>query len=140
VSKFINNHDAGQYPFLRRVKSLLTVHASMTRPDDSTQSKRDIDLRDRRTGYNGIGYHWLIQRDGTVEKGRDESSASVHDDGISLAKSAVSICLIGGLDARGRAVKQLHRRSGRCVRAAGPRDRNPALAHVDEISDARTDG
>jgi hypothetical protein len=73
----------------------------MTRPDDSTQSKRDIDLRDRRTGYNGIGYHWLIQRDGTVEKGRDELSASVHDDGISLAKSAVSICLIGGLDAAG---------------------------------------
>jgi N-acetylmuramoyl-L-alanine amidase len=75
------------------MKSILTIHCTMTGTDNMT--RRDVDRRDRQAGYAEIGYHYVIARDGSLSPGRDLSSASIHDE-IAIAKSAVSIVLVGG--------------------------------------------
>jgi hypothetical protein len=56
--------------------------------------RREIDRRDRRSGFTQIGYHYVIERDGKWLPGRPELSASVHDD-LNKAKDALSVCIVG---------------------------------------------
>ncbi len=56
----------------------IVVHCTATRPDwwsdRSTEEKaREVRQWHLDRGWKDIGYHWLIDRDGTVVKGRDES-------------------------------------------------------------------
>lgn len=59
---------------------------------------RDLDRRDRQHGLAKIGYHFVIDREGKVSTGRTQLEASVHDS-FNIAKDAMSICLVGGVDA-----------------------------------------
>jgi N-acetylmuramoyl-L-alanine amidase len=79
------------------VKSLVTIHATMTGPGMKLTG-RDVDKRDRLHGYSKCCYHYVIQRDGVVWQGRQDSEPSVHD-GLD-AKAAISVCLVGGADER----------------------------------------
>jgi N-acetylmuramoyl-L-alanine amidase len=83
-------------------KKYLTVHATMT-PPDVDMTKRDIDRRDRQSGFAGIGYHYVILRDGTVEPGRGLAQACIHDE-MKIARETIGVCLIGGLNADGEPV------------------------------------
>jgi N-acetylmuramoyl-L-alanine amidase len=78
-------------------KKYLTVHATMT-PPDVDLTKRDIDRRDRQSGFAGIGFHYVIRRDGTVEPGRDLAQACIHDE-MKIARDTIGVCLVGGLNA-----------------------------------------
>jgi N-acetylmuramoyl-L-alanine amidase len=78
-------------------KKYLTVHATMT-PPDVDMTKRDIDRRDRQSGFAGIGFHYVIRRDGTVEPGRDLAQACIHDE-MKIARDTIGVCLVGGLNA-----------------------------------------
>jgi N-acetyl-anhydromuramyl-L-alanine amidase AmpD len=49
-------------------------------------------------GWNDIGYHWLIRRDGTLEKGRDESVVGAHASGFN--SSSIGVALAGGVDSK----------------------------------------
>lgn len=69
-------------------------------PASEDLTRRDIDVRDRRHGFSKIGYHYVVRRDGTVEEGRPIETASMHDE-TSIAKESVSVCLIGGMGAKG---------------------------------------
>lgn len=80
------------------MKTLITVHASMT-PPDKLLTREDIDKRDRKEGYRKCGFHYIIGRDGKVEAGRRNDEPSLHDF-IKDADSTISICLIGGVDAK----------------------------------------
>lgn len=81
------------------MKSLLTVHATMT-PSTEVVTTRAINRRDREFGYSSIGYHYVIERDGTLGTGRKMHEASMHDS-VEEAKLAISVCLVGGSDAAG---------------------------------------
>lgn len=75
------------------------VHQATTRPewmeDQSVEAKRDeIDRWHRARGWNGIGYHYVIDRDGKVAKGRDESRIGAHV--ANHNTGSIGICLIGG--------------------------------------------
>lgn len=52
-------------------------------------------------GWADIGYHYVIRRDGTVEKGRPLSRAGAHAQGHN--HDSIGICLVGGVDANGQA-------------------------------------
>lgn len=54
-----------------------------------------------RRGFNGPGYHEIIRRDGTVEKGRRADLAGAHVRGFNSVSYGIS--LVGGVDSRGRA-------------------------------------
>jgi N-acetylmuramoyl-L-alanine amidase len=77
----------------------VTIHSSMTTATAPLRW-RDIDRRDRKHGFRKCGYHWVISRDGLVERGRLNAEPSLHDSGTDV-QSAISICLIGGADANG---------------------------------------
>lgn len=65
-----------------------------------TLTRRDLDLRDRDAGYSQIGYHFVIERDGKVEKGRPLHLPSMHDP-VGDSKRCVAVCLVGGADDNG---------------------------------------
>jgi N-acetylmuramoyl-L-alanine amidase len=45
-------------------------------------------------GWDDIGYHYVIRRDGTVEAGRDEDVPGAHVVGYNA--HSIGICLVGG--------------------------------------------
>ena len=51
----------------------------------------------RQRGFNGIGYHYVIRLDGTVEKGRPEDAIGAHVEGLNAR--SIGIAYVGGVDA-----------------------------------------
>ena len=78
----------------------IIVHCSATRPDwmkDATSTAKVDEIRrwhvqDR--GWRDIGYHWIIDRDGTVKPGRPENQIGAHVAGHNTG--TLGVCLIGG--------------------------------------------
>lgn len=61
--------------------------------------RREIDLWHRDRGFKEIGYHYLIRRDGTKERGRADRIPGAHVTGHNA--TTIGICLIGGLNEQG---------------------------------------
>jgi N-acetylmuramoyl-L-alanine amidase len=76
------------------------VHCAATRPewmqDKPTSAKVAEITRWHVQGnkWNAIGYHWIIDRDGAIAKGRDENTVGAHVAGYNTG--SIGICLIGG--------------------------------------------
>lgn len=82
-----------------RTITLLIVHCSAVKPNQ-TSSAQQIDEWHRARGYpNGIGYHYVIRRDGSIEKGRPESMIGAHVKDHNA--HSIGICYEGGLDEQG---------------------------------------
>lgn len=77
----------------RRIDRII-IHCSAVRPDQ-TSSARQIDQWHKARGWKMIGYHYVIRRDGTVEKGRPEEMVGAHTKGIN--SHSIAICYEGGL-------------------------------------------
>lgn len=72
------------------------VHCSAT-PPTMNIGKKEIDKWHRQRGWLKIGYHYVIQRDGTLEEGRDKDVMGAHVKGHNA--ESIGICLVGGVDA-----------------------------------------
>ena len=83
--------------------SLIVIHCSAVRPDQRS-SAEDIDKWHKDRGFKGIGYHYVIRRDGTIEPGRPEwmIGAHCHVAGQNHNKYSIGVCYEGGLDIRGQ--------------------------------------
>lgn len=57
--------------------------------------RQEIDRWHRERGWNGIGYHYVIRRDGRLENGRSLEDAGAHCKGHN--KDSIGICLVGGI-------------------------------------------
>ena len=79
---------------MRKITKIVQ-HYSATYPDQDI-GRAEIDHWHRRRGFNGIGYHYVIRRDGTVERGRSESQVGAHVAGHNA--DSIGICLVGGLE------------------------------------------
>lgn len=77
---------------------MVVVHCSATADEDI--GAKEINIWHLKRGFNQIGYHYIIRRDGTVEKGRDEKVIGAHAAGYN--KGSLGVCLIGGLNANDR--------------------------------------
>ncbi|MDO4216156.1 MAG: N-acetylmuramoyl-L-alanine amidase [Bacteroidales bacterium] len=77
---------------------LIIVHCSAVKPSQ-TSSLRQIDEWHRAQGFHSCGYHYIVRRDGTVEKGRDETVVGSHCQGFNA--QSIGICYEGGLDENG---------------------------------------
>ncbi|MBL0935500.1 MAG: N-acetylmuramoyl-L-alanine amidase [Rhizobiaceae bacterium] len=73
----------------------IVIHYSATY-GDLEMTRADIDKMHKERGWKGIGYHWFIRRDGTVEEGRPESQVGAHVGGQNAGK--IGICWAGGLE------------------------------------------
>ena len=78
----------------------LVVHCSAT-PASMDIGVAEIDRWHKQKGWAGCGYHFVIRRDGTIEKGRAIDVPGAHAEGYNTR--SLGICLVGGLAANGRA-------------------------------------
>lgn len=88
ISKTLNQ------PMNKEVK-YLAVHCSAT-PSDQDIGAVEIDKMHRLRGFLRIGYHYVIRRDGTIEKGREDDQAGAHTQNYN--SEALGICMVGGVE------------------------------------------
>ena len=83
--------------------TLIVIHCSAVRPDQ-TSSAKDIEKWHKDRGFNGIGYHYVVRRNGEIEPGRPESviGAHCHVKGQNHNKHSIGVCYEGGYDIRGQ--------------------------------------
>lgn len=79
---------------MRKIDKLF-IHCSAT-PPSSDIGAVEIDEWHKKRGWSGIGYHWVIRRDGTVESGRPESRMGAHAKGHN--PGSIAVCMVGGVD------------------------------------------
>ena len=85
--------DMGGNRAFSRVINMLVVHCSAT-PNDPIITAADIRKWHKAdNGWDDIGYHYVIRRDGMIEKGRKDNVIGSHAAGFNL--KSVGICLIG---------------------------------------------
>jgi N-acetylmuramoyl-L-alanine amidase len=82
---------------MREVDTII-VHCSATPPAMDIGAKQ-IDKWHKDRGWRGVGYHFVIKRDGTIEKGRDVRDIGAHARGFNT--SSIGVCYIGGTDKDG---------------------------------------
>lgn len=75
------------------------IHCSATRPEWMVEKTLDEKVREitrwhRAKGWGTIGYHWVIDRDGQIAKGRAEEMPGAHAAGYNTG--SIGICLLGG--------------------------------------------
>ena len=83
----------------RTQTTYIVVHHSATPPQDNIGAN-EIHYWHRSRGFNKIGYHCIIRRDGTVEQGRGLEEVEAHTSGYNHV--SVSVCLVGGVGADGK--------------------------------------
>jgi N-acetyl-anhydromuramyl-L-alanine amidase AmpD len=86
-------------PQSRSATKWLVVHCSATAPTQDI-GVREITQWHIQRGFDTIGYHYVIRRDGSQETGRPENAIGAHVKGHN-AKS-VGVCLVGGVSAAGK--------------------------------------
>jgi N-acetyl-anhydromuramyl-L-alanine amidase AmpD len=80
--------------------TLIVIHCSAVRPDQ-TSSAAQIDTWHRQRGFHlGIGYHYVIRRNGEIEAGRPEYLVGAHCKNHNA--HSIGVCYEGGLDIRGQ--------------------------------------
>ena len=86
---------------MRLVKEVI-IHCSATRESQqvSVDTIRDWHLA---KGWNDIGYHFYIDLDGTIHKGRDIDKMGAHCKGRN--RNSIGICYCGGVEADGKTPK-----------------------------------
>ena len=116
---------------------MLIIHCSAVKPDQES-SAAQIDTWHRRQAWKlGIGYHYVIRRDGEIEHGRPEWMIGAHC--VNHNAHSIGICYEGGRDIRGqpddtrteaqkasmrRLLEELHWRYPRAI-IIGHHDLNP---------------
>ena len=73
----------------------IILHCSAT-PEGKDYKMSDIDRWHKNQGWEMCGYHFIVDLDGTIEKGRDEKYVGAHCSGQNT--NSIGICYIGGCD------------------------------------------
>lgn len=79
---------------MRAIKEII-IHCADT-PEGRDDRAADIRRWHKAKGWNDIGYHYVIDIDGTIEPGRDIETAGAHCTGHNA--NSIGICYIGGCD------------------------------------------
>lgn len=79
---------------MRKINDLI-VHCAATYDTMDIGAKEIRKVHVDENGWKDIGYHFVIRRDGTVEKGRDVSVIGAHV--LNHNANSIGICLAGGL-------------------------------------------
>ena len=85
-----------------RIIKEIIVHCSAT-PEGKDFTVLDIKKWHLERGFSDIGYHYVIYRDGSINKGRDESKIGAHCTGHN--SYSIGVCYIGGVAKDGKTAK-----------------------------------
>ena len=73
----------------------IIVHCAATPPSMDIGAAQINEWHIER-GWKGIGYHFVIKRDGSLQQGRAENEIGAHCQGEN--HDSLGICLVGGVD------------------------------------------
>lgn len=82
----------------RTSTTTIIIHCSATRSEANVRAHH-IRQWHVEKGWADIGYHFVICRDGAIERGRDQDAVGAHAKGAN--DYSIGICMVGGLDLRG---------------------------------------
>ena len=74
----------------------IIIHCSATRADHNVTAEDIRHWHVVDNGWDDIGYHWVIERDGSVKQGRPVDVMGAHCRGVN--DRSIGICLVGGCD------------------------------------------
>ncbi len=89
---------AARVPVKRAITSI-AIHCAAT-PEGKPFFAADIRSWHKRQGWSDIGYHFVIDLDGTIEVGRPLALAGAHVQGHNAR--SIGICYVGGVAADGK--------------------------------------
>jgi len=78
---------------------MIVVHCSAVKPGQ-TSSAKQIDGWHKAQGWKGIGYHYVVRRNGSVEHGRPLWEVGAHV--ANHNRYSVGVCYEGGYDENGK--------------------------------------
>lgn len=84
---------------MRKITEII-LHCSAT-IEGKDYTVADIDRWHKARGWKGIGYHFVIYRDGSVHQGRPLEQIGAHC--LNHNSHSIGICYIGGLDTNKKA-------------------------------------
>lgn len=85
-----------------RIIKEIIVHCSAT-PEGKDFTVLDIKKWHLERGFSDIGYHYVVYRDGSINKGRDESKIGAHCTGHN--SYSIGVCYVGGVAKDGKTAK-----------------------------------
>ncbi|WP_263080081.1 N-acetylmuramoyl-L-alanine amidase [Endozoicomonas sp. Mp262] len=83
----------------RKETHFIVLHCSATRADQKVSFEDIKRWHMLERAFMDIGYHWVIERDGSVKQGRGCEQWGAHCRGHN--HESVGICLVGGLNKEG---------------------------------------
>lgn len=91
-----------------RAIDTLIIHCSATPPDMDIGTDEIRKWHVEGNGWSGIGYHYVVRRNGVIETGRDLDSDGDIDEEIGahargFNSHSLGICMVGGIDEQGNA-------------------------------------
>ncbi len=86
---------------MRKITKIILHCAATVEGKDYTVAQ--IDSWHRARGFNGIGYHYVIYRDGSIHPGRSIEIAGAHCTGQNA--NSIGVCYIGGCASDGKTPK-----------------------------------
>lgn len=86
---------------MRKINEII-VHCTATAEGKNFKAA-DIDRWHKAKGWNGIGYHHVVDLDGTVEPGRPESEVGAHC--LKHNANSIGVVYVGGLASDGKTPK-----------------------------------
>lgn len=86
---------------MRKINEII-VHCTATAEGKNFKAA-DIDRWHKAKGWSGIGYHHVVDLDGTVEPGRPESEVGAHC--LKHNANSIGVVYVGGLASDGKTPK-----------------------------------
>lgn len=90
-TQIMNLLDKTKLALVGRTINKIIVHCTATRPSQSCTVEQ-IDQWHRQRGFDSIGYHYVVYRDGSVHQGRPLSKAGAHCVGQNSDSIGISYC------------------------------------------------
>ena len=82
-----------------RFITLLIIHCSAVMPFQTSSVEQINEWHLAKGWSNGCGYHYVIRRGGSIEKGRPDEMVGAHC--LNHNRHSIGICYEGGLDGNG---------------------------------------
>lgn len=86
--------EAKRYVSTRKINEII-VHCSATKPEQGFTMEDVERWHTRERGFNGIGYHFVVETDGRVRPGRAMNRIGAHCLGHNAR--SVGVCYMGGI-------------------------------------------
>jgi len=83
-----------------RAINRIVIHCAYTKPSMAIGAADIRRWHVEENGWRDIGYHFVIRRDGTLEKGRPVEQAGAHVAGHN--GDSLGVCLVGGMSEQGQ--------------------------------------